>query len=66
MYLLVKEALEAGALGFQHHEHSSIRRSMAVTYQVHSLSSELFGIGKALRDTGRGIFQLSAEHLEVA
>lgn len=67
MYLLVKEALEAGALGFSTSRtllHKAIDgRHVPGTF---AQQRELFGIGKALRDTGRGIFQLAAEHLEVA
>ena len=66
MYRLVREALEAGALGFSTSRtllHKAIDgRPVPGTFAERD---ELFGIGRALRDTGRGIFQLAADHLSV-
>ena len=39
---------------------------MGALYPEHfAEKNELFGIGRALKDTGRGIFQLAADHLSV-
>ena len=66
MYRIVKAGLEAGAMGFstsrtQLHK-SSDGRVVPGTYAPRD---ELFGIGRALRDVGRGVFQLAAEHPRV-
>ncbi|MCH2172678.1 amidohydrolase family protein [Myxococcota bacterium] len=60
MYQLVREGLEAGALGF------STSRTLghrAVDGEpvpgTFAQEDELFGIGRALRDTGTGIFELA-------
>jgi N-acyl-D-aspartate/D-glutamate deacylase len=60
MYAIVREGLEAGALGF------STSRTMghrAVDGEpvpgTFAQEDELFGIGRALRDVGRGIFELA-------
>ena len=60
MYEIVKEGLEAGALGF------STSRTMghrAVDGEpvpgTFAQEDELFGIGRALRDAGHGIFELA-------
>ena len=60
MYQLVREGLEAGALGF------STSRTLghrAVDGEpvpgTFAQEDELFGIGRALRDTGLGIFELA-------
>jgi N-acyl-D-aspartate/D-glutamate deacylase len=63
---LVREAIEAGALGFSTSRtllHKSIYgEPVPGTFATRE---ELFGIGSALRDAGRGVFQLAAEHLRV-
>lgn len=60
MYEIVKEGIEAGALGF------STSRTMghrAVDGEpvpgTYAQEDELFGIAKALKDTGQGIFELA-------
>ncbi|MEC8022342.1 MAG: amidohydrolase family protein, partial [Myxococcota bacterium] len=66
MYRLVKDALNAGALGFSTSRtmlHKAIDgRHVPGTFAE---KEELFGIGRALRDAGKGIFQLAADHLSV-
>jgi len=60
MYRIVREGLEAGALGF------STSRTLghrAVDGEpvpgTFAQEDELFGIGRALKDTGRGVFELA-------
>ena len=63
---LVAEALEAGALGFSTSRtllHKSIEG--VPVPGTFAGREELFGIGKALKDTQRGVFQLACEHVEV-
>jgi len=66
MSALVKEALEAGALGFSTSRtdlHKAIDgRHVPGTYAARD---ELFGIGKALKDTGKGVFQMATDHHRV-
>ncbi len=66
MYGIVKEALEAGALGFSTSRtllHKSI--DGVPVPGTYAARDELFGIGQALRDTARGVFGLAIEHLQV-
>jgi N-acyl-D-amino-acid deacylase len=66
MYTLVKEALEAGALGFSTSRtmlHKAIDgRPVPGTFAG---EDEVFGIGRALQDVGRGVFQMAAQHENV-
>lgn len=63
---LVKEALLAGALGFSTSRtllhRSSDGEPVPGTF---ASAEELFGIGRALADTRRGVFQCASEHLKV-
>lgn len=66
MYRIVKEALEVGALGFSTSRtllHKSI--DGIPVPGTFAARDELFGIGKALRDTKRGVYGLAIEHLQV-
>jgi N-acyl-D-amino-acid deacylase len=66
MYNSVRRALEAGALGF-----SSSRTSLhkAISGRpvpgTFAASDELFGIARALKDTGKGVFQVACQHENV-
>ncbi len=63
MYALTKEALEAGALGFST-SRVLIHKSKAGELVPGTFASrdELFGIGKALKDVGHGVFQMTSIH----
>jgi N-acyl-D-amino-acid deacylase len=64
MKAIVKEAIEAGALGFSTSRtlmHKSIDGvPVPGTFAVRD---ELFGIGEALKESGQGVFELAGEHL---
>lgn len=66
MRALLAEALEAGALGF-----STSRTSLHKTAEgvfvagTFAEEKEIFGIVKAITETGKGLFQLADEHLKV-
>lgn len=66
MRIIVEEGLEAGALGF-----STSRTSLHTTARgvlvagTNAKRDELFGIGQALKNTGKGVFECASEHLEV-
>ena len=66
MYRIVREGLEAGALGFSTSRtmlHKAIDgRHVPGTFAARD---ELFGIGRALRDARAGVFQLAADHQNV-
>jgi len=66
MFNLVKESLQAGALGFSTSRtmlhKASDGRLVPGTFAA---KDELFGIGRALAQAGHGVFQLAAEHSEV-
>ena len=66
MRSLVREAIEAGALGFST-SRTSLHKSIdgEPVPGTFATREELFGIGRALGDAGRGVFQLAAEHSEV-
>jgi N-acyl-D-aspartate/D-glutamate deacylase len=60
------EALEAGALGFSTSRTSLHRTAAGVLVAgTHAQKDELFGIGEALKITGKGVFECASEHLEV-
>ena len=66
MYRIVREALDAGALGFSTSRtllHKSI--DGVPVPGTFAARDELFGIGKALRDTRKGVYGLAIEHLQV-
>ena len=64
MKAIVKEAIEAGALGF-----STSRTMMHKSIDgvpvpgTFAARDELFGIGEALHEAGAGVFELAGEHL---
>lgn len=66
MQRIVSEALEAGALGF-----STSRTMLHKTIDgvpvpgTFAGQDELFGIGEALRQTGKGVYQMAMDHLKV-
>ena len=66
MYEMVKDALKAGALGFSTSRtmlhKASDGRPVPGTFAA---KEELFGIGRALKEVGHGVFQLAAEHANV-
>jgi N-acyl-D-aspartate/D-glutamate deacylase len=67
MRVIVEEALDAGALGFSTSRTSLHRTARGVLVAgTNAKSDELFGIGKALKNTGKGVFECASEHLEVA
>jgi len=66
MRKLVREALEAGALGVST-SRTSLHKSMSGDPVPGTFAGreELFALGDGLADAGHGVFQLAAEHLEV-
>jgi N-acyl-D-amino-acid deacylase len=66
MYRLTKEALEAGALGFST-SRTMLHKAIDGTPVPGTFAArdELFGIGRALRDAGSGVFQLATDHHRV-
>jgi N-acyl-D-amino-acid deacylase len=66
MYQIVKEALQAGALGFSTSRtllHKSVDGKLVPG--TYASEAELLGIAKALAETKSGIFQLAADHMSV-
>jgi N-acyl-D-aspartate/D-glutamate deacylase len=60
MYAIVREGLEAGAMGFSTSRTMGHRASDGEPVPgTFALEDELFGIGRALADTGRGVFELA-------
>ncbi len=66
MMAIVKDGLKAGALGF------STSRTLIHHYDgrkyppgTFASSDELFGIGKAMRDAGHGVFQMTSNHVQM-
>ncbi|MFT7623576.1 MAG: N-acyl-D-amino-acid deacylase [Myxococcota bacterium] len=66
MHGLVVEALNAGALGFST-SRTMLHKSIdgVPVPGTFAARDELFGIGRALRDTGKGVFQLATDHQNV-
>jgi N-acyl-D-aspartate/D-glutamate deacylase len=66
MYALVKEGLIAGAFGFST-SRTLLHKAMDGNPVPGTFAAreELFGIGRALRDTGLGVFQLATDHHRV-
>ena len=66
MYEIVKDALNQGALGFST-SRTELHRSIegVPVPGTYAVKDELFGIGRALKDTGKGVFQLACEHYKV-
>ena len=66
MYGLTRQALDAGALGFST-SRTMLHKSIEGVPVPGSFAAreELFGIGRALRDTGSGVFQLATDHHRV-
>jgi N-acyl-D-amino-acid deacylase len=60
---LVRESLMAGALGFST-SRTSLHRSIdgELVPGTFATREELFGIGRALKASGRGVYQLACEH----
>lgn len=66
MRVIVEEGLEAGALGFSTSRTSLHRTARGVLVAgTNAKKDELFGIGEALKNTGKGVFECASEHLEV-
>jgi N-acyl-D-aspartate/D-glutamate deacylase len=63
---MVREALDAGALGFST-SRTLLHKSIEGIPVPGTFASreELFGIGQALKDSQRGVYQLACEHLQV-
>ncbi len=63
---IVEEGLEAGALGF-----STSRTSLHLTGRgvlvagTNAKKDEILGIGQALKNTGKGVFECASEHMKV-
>jgi N-acyl-D-amino-acid deacylase len=66
MRRLVREGLEAGALGFST-SRTLLHRAVdgEPVPGTFAARDELLGIGEALRETGRGVFQMAGEHTEM-
>ena len=63
MQALVAEALNAGALGFST-SRTTLHKSIdgECVPGTFATREEIFGIGEALRKTGKGVYQLACEH----
>lgn len=66
MAALVAEALEAGALGFST-SRTTLHKSIdgVPVPGTFATRDEIFGIGEALKRTGKGVYQLACEHTMV-
>ncbi len=66
MYRLTKEALEAGALGFST-SRTPLHKSIdgVPVPGTFAATAELRGIGRALGETNKGVFQMASEHQRV-
>jgi N-acyl-D-amino-acid deacylase len=66
MYQLVKESLQAGALGFST-SRTLLHKSIDGKHVPGTFASEveLLGIAKALTETQSGVFQLATDHIKV-
>jgi N-acyl-D-amino-acid deacylase len=66
MSRLVAEALEAGALGFST-SRTTLHKSIdgECVPGTFATRDEIFGIGEALKATGKGVYQLACEHTMV-
>jgi len=63
---LVREALDAGAMGFSTSRTSLHKSSDGVPVPgTFATPDELYGIGEALREAGTGVFECASEHLTV-
>ena len=67
MKALVKEALEAGALGFTT-SRTSLHKTAEGEFVAGTFAEpdELFVIAEALKETGTGVFECAAEHVTLA
>jgi N-acyl-D-amino-acid deacylase len=66
MATIVREAVTAGALGFSTSRTLLHKSAAGVPVPgTFATRDELFGIGRALGDLGRGVFQVAAEHLKM-
>ena len=66
MAALVAEGLRAGALGFST-SRTLLHKSSDGEFVPGTFASldEMFGIGRAMRDVGHGVFQMAAEHTQM-
>ena len=66
MYAITREALEAGAVGFST-SRTLLHRAMdgRPVPGTFAGEKEVFGIGRALRDAKKGVFQMAAQHENV-
>ena len=66
MSRLVREALDAGALGFST-SRTLLHKSAdgVLVAGTFATRDELFGIGKALGESGTGVYEIAAEHLDL-
>jgi N-acyl-D-amino-acid deacylase len=66
MRRIVKDALDAGALGFST-SRTSLHRAIdgELVPGTTAAEDELFGIGQALKDAGHGVFVAACEHKDV-
>jgi N-acyl-D-aspartate/D-glutamate deacylase len=64
MKRLVKEALEAGALGFST-SRTTLHKTAEGVFVAGTFAEreELFGIAEALAETGKGVFEIADEHV---
>jgi N-acyl-D-amino-acid deacylase len=63
---LVREALDAGAMGFSTSRTSLHKSSEGVPVPgTFATPDELYGIGEALREAGTGVFECASEHLTI-
>ena len=66
MYRLTKEALLAGAVGFTSSRVTAHKSSSGqLIGSLTAGAAELVGIGRALKETGRGVFQFVSEELDL-
>ncbi len=65
MAKIVREGLDAGAMGFST-SRTSIHKSKSGEHVpgTYAAMDEVFGLGSALKDTGKGVFQMAIEHHE--
>ncbi len=67
MAAIVKEGIEAGALGFST-SRTLIHKGIDGEYVPGTFAeeAEVFGLAKGLEDAGRGVFQMTSNHVDMA